>query len=177
MHQNSNIKKAAPQINDRKKTDFTKAPVVSQPMKKVDTVKEQTVITPPKIINNEKSIDPGTFQPRTKSLIKTLEISQDKFTVDFYDNGAVDGDSITVFYNGKIIVSHLGLTEKPASFTLSIDKSLPYNELVMYAENLGTIPPNTALMVVKDGVKQYEVNITSDTERSGTIRFHYKKPE
>lgn len=177
LHQNSNIKKAAPQINDRKKTDFTKAPVVSQPMKKVDTVKEQTVITPPKIINNEKSIDPGTFQPRTKSLIKTLEISQDKFTVDFYDNGAVDGDSITVFYNGKIIVSHLGLTEKPASFTLSIDKSLPYNELVMYAENLGTIPPNTALMVVKDGVKQYEVNITSDTERSGTIRFHYKKPE
>jgi hypothetical protein len=66
------------------------------------------------------------------------------------------------------------LSEKAASFTLSIDRNRPYNELIMYAENLGTIPPNTALMVVKDGKKQYNVHITSDTEKNGTIYFHYK---
>lgn len=139
-----------------------------------DSVKEHNVTVPLNKLNDDKIMTHGDYKPRVKSLIKTLDIQEDKIVVDFYDNGAVDGDSITVFFNGKIVVSHLGLTEKPASFTLSIDKSLPYNELVMYAENMGTIPPNTALMVVKDGTKEYEVNITSDTERSGTIRFRYK---
>jgi len=48
------------------------------------------------------------------------------------------------------------------------------NELVMYAENLGTIPPNTALMVVTDGTKRYEVRITSDLKKSGAIHFIHK---
>jgi hypothetical protein len=41
----------------------------------------------------------------------------------------------------------------------------------MYAENLGEIPPNTALMVVNDGEKRYEVRISSDLKNSGTIHF------
>jgi hypothetical protein len=45
----------------------------------------------------------------------------------------------------------------------------------MYADNLGSIPPNTALMVVTDGNKRYEVRITSDLQKSGTIRFIRKK--
>ena len=44
----------------------------------------------------------------------------------------------------------------------------------MYAENLGEIPPNTALMVVTDGENRYEVRISSDLEKSGVIRFVYK---
>ncbi|GAC1380972.1 MAG: hypothetical protein NVSMB45_05070 [Ginsengibacter sp.] len=150
------------------------APMVATKLSHKDSVKEKALTIPNKIYQEEPMMALGDFKPRMKSLIKTLDISQPVITVDFYDNGAVDGDSITVFFNGKIVVSHLGLTEKPASFTLNVDTNLPYNELVMYAENMGTIPPNTALMVVKDGTKQYEVNITSDTERSGTIRFRYK---
>ena len=45
----------------------------------------------------------------------------------------------------------------------------------MYAENLGTIPPNTALMVITDGHHRYEVRITSDLEKSGVIRFMQKE--
>jgi hypothetical protein len=51
------------------------------------------------------------------------------------------------------------------------------NELVMYADNLGTIPPNTALMIVTDGNKRYEVRVTSDLKKSGTIRFVRNKKE
>jgi hypothetical protein len=48
------------------------------------------------------------------------------------------------------------------------------NELTMFAENLGSIPPNTALMIVNDGDKRYEVRITSDTQKNGTIAFVHK---
>jgi hypothetical protein len=48
----------------------------------------------------------------------------------------------------------------------------------MYAENLGEIPPNTALMVVTDGDKRYEVRISSDYKKSGTIHFvHSEKTQ
>ena len=171
-----NPKKTPSPVAPKKTPSSNELPKISLSDKRYqDSVKERSVSPPGKLYKEDlpPSLKSG-FQPRIKSLIKTLDINSETITVDFYDNGAVDGDSITVFYNGNIVVSHLGLTEKAATFTLKIDKTLPYNELVMYADNMGTIPPNTALMVVKDGNKQYEVNITSDTEKSGTIRFHYK---
>ena len=91
-----------------------------------------------------------------------------------YDNGEIDGDSVSVFYNGSLLVSHKRLSDKPIILTLPLNKSIEVNELTMYAENLGTIPPNTALMVVTDGDKRYEVRITSDTEKNGTIAFVHK---
>lgn len=66
------------------------------------------------------------------------------------------------------------LSEKPISLTLDATTDYKINELTMYADNLGSIPPNTALMVVTDGEKRYEVRISSDLKKSGTIRFIHK---
>ena len=66
------------------------------------------------------------------------------------------------------------LSEKPINVNLDATTNHDVNELTMYAENLGTIPPNTALMVVKDGDSRYEVRISSDLKKSGTIRFVHK---
>jgi hypothetical protein len=112
-----------------------------------------------------------TFEPRRSDIIRTIPIFQRTFKVDFYDNGEIDGDSITVFYNGNIIVSHKMLTTNAISLTLSLDESKAENIITMYADNLGTIPPNTALMIVTDGDKRYEVHISSDTEKSGSVVF------
>ena len=63
------------------------------------------------------------------------------------------------------------LTTKAISLTLALDENVRENIVTMYADNLGTIPPNTALMIVTDGDKRYEVRITSDTEKSGSVVF------
>ncbi len=116
------------------------------------------------------------FEKRNSELVKTIEITSDQFSVELYDNGTVDGDSISVFYNGQLLLSHQRLSEKPISLGLDASTDKTINELTMYAENLGSYPPNTALMVVKDGDKRYEVRISSDLKKSGTIRFiHVKK--
>jgi hypothetical protein len=111
------------------------------------------------------------FENRRKDIVKTIAINQPTFRLDFYDNGEIDGDSISVFYNEKLVLSHKKLTDKPVSLTLSLDAGARENIVTMYAENLGTIPPNTALMIVTDGNKRYEVRITSDTEKSGSVIF------
>jgi hypothetical protein len=142
--------------NDNTKKDI---PSLVPEIKKADTIKQRI---------------PG-FEPRRKDIIKTIPIYQPAFKVDFYDNGEIDGDSITVFYNGKIILSHKMLSTKPISLTLSLDENVRENVITMYADNLGSIPPNTALMIVTDGDKRYEVHISSDTEKSGSVIFEYGK--
>lgn len=114
------------------------------------------------------------FEKRSNEIIKTIEINHPTFKVDLYDNGAIDGDSISLFYNGKLLLSHKRLSDKPISLTLETGTEKETSELTMYAENLGEIPPNTALMIVTDGEKRYEVRIASDLKKSGTIRFVLK---
>ena len=152
------IPKPRPEIkNPVVKSDNTnkEVPSIIPEIKKTDTIKQRI----------------AGFEPRRKDIIKTISIYQPTFKVDFYDNGEIDGDSITVFYNGKIVLSHKMLTTKPISLTLSIDENVRENVITMYADNLGSIPPNTALMIVTDGNKRYEVHISSDTEKSGSVVF------
>jgi archaellum component FlaF (FlaF/FlaG flagellin family) len=156
------IRKTNPNFNDLAKQD------------KKDTLVVIDTLLHLKDPDRQKNKEVAVYEKRKNTLEKSIDIENETVTIDLYDNGEVDGDSISVFFNGKLIVSHLMITEKAASFTLTIDKDRAYNELIMYAENLGTIPPNTALMVVKDGKNRYDVHITSDTERNGTIYFHYK---
>jgi hypothetical protein len=48
-------------------------------------------------------------------------------------------------------------------------------DIVMFAESMGTIPPNTAFMVVTTSTKRYEINITSTEQTSGSIRLRIKR--
>ena len=154
------------------KTTPKPKPVVKNPIVKKDNTKKDI----PSMIPEIKKPDTiqqriSGFEPRRKDIIKTIPISQPTFRVDFYDNGEIDGDSITVFYNSKIILSHKMLSTKAISLTLALDENVRENVITMYADNLGSIPPNTAFMIVTDGNKRYEVHISSDTEKSGSVVF------
>jgi hypothetical protein len=123
-----------------------------------------------------KSLVTG-FEKRDNNILQTVNIENAKVSIELYDNGEVDGDSISLFYNGKVLLAHKKLTSKPITIEVDVNND-ETNELVMYADNLGTIPPNTALMIVMDGKKRYEVRVTSDLKKSGTIRFiHTRKSE
>ncbi|MEO8861888.1 MAG: hypothetical protein ABI358_10720 [Ginsengibacter sp.] len=165
----SKPKSTSPKIvhnNPAKPIQQLPAPVI----KKDEVLKDMPLIPELKkpSIQNENL---AGFERRRKDIIKTIPIFQQTFKVDFYDNGEIDGDSITVFYNGRILLSHKMLTTKAISLTLSLDDNVKENVITMYADNLGTIPPNTALMIVTDGDKRYEVRISSDTEKSGSVVF------
>ncbi|MFM2326831.1 MAG: hypothetical protein RIR31_1033 [Bacteroidota bacterium] len=177
--------KPATNLTDKNKTaappvvnNITKPPIIEPPVVKPATpvIAEPKIQSPP-IVKKEPEIKPRpdiNFEKRNNNLLKTIEIENETFKVDLYDNGDIDGDSISLFFNGKLLLSHKRLSDKALSLTLNVEDNRPINELVMYAENLGEIPPNTALMVVTDGGNRYEVRIASDLEKSGVIRFVHK---
>ena len=139
--------------------------------KKDSFIKQELIV---KDLSKKITISPFSFEKRNYTLLKTIEVENESIKVDLYDNGEVDGDSISLFYNNKLLLSHKRLSEKAITLNIPVGQDDGINELVMYAENLGTIPPNTALMVVTDGTKRYEVRITSDLQKSGAIRFVHK---
>ena len=114
------------------------------------------------------------YSNRSKNVIKKIDVTQPNFKVDLYDDGDVDGDIVSVYYNGKIVVNNKKLTEKPLTLNLTTDPTKAENELLIYAENEGSIPPNTALMIVTEGNKRTEVRITSDEKKNGVIIFSKK---
>jgi hypothetical protein len=145
--------------------------------KKKDTVKavepiKQVIKTPVPSISPAKEIP---LEKRNNELVKQIEVEHDSISVTLYDNGEIDGDSVTLIYNDKIITTHQRLSDKPITFTLHVDRGKNRNELVMYAENLGSIPPNTALMVIYDGKKRYELNISSTKNSNGVVAFTLKE--
>jgi hypothetical protein len=172
---------AAPIVKTVPKKTTAPNTVKVAPDKKIST-EPKTVVTndfpiPPPVIKKAPAQDivvNDAYKKRNSELIKTIEIDSSSFTVDLYDNGEIDGDSISLFFNGKLLLSHKRLTDKAIRLTLKIDENQSVNELIMYAENLGTIPPNTALMVINDMENRYEVRISSDLQKSGVIRFIHK---
>src|SRR5262249_44719983 len=102
------------------------------------------------------------FKKRKLIVSKQIEVSSDSVRLSFYDNAEVDGDSISVFLNGNLVVAHQELNERAFNVYLQLDSSREFNEVSMFAENLGKYPPNTALMVLSDGDKRYETFLSSD---------------
>lgn len=119
---------------------------------------------------------PRVISTRQNELVKTIVVNTTDVTVDLYDNGTIDNDTVSVYLDKKLVVSKQRLTEKAITVKLKLDAENDYHELVMVAENLGEIPPNTSLMVVRAGDKQYEVRITSNEQKNAVVIFKYEKP-
>lgn len=117
---------------------------------------------------------PEVLKRRSNELIKTIVTSAKEIKIQLYDNGEIDGDTITVFHNNEIIVSKKRLTDKPITFTIKTDEATKRHEFVMVAENLGSIPPNTALMVLTAGDQRYELFVTSTEKKNAVVVIEYK---
>lgn len=107
--------------------------------------------------------------------IPEINVDTGKIRLDFYDNGEIDDDSISVKINNKTVLSHQKLGAQPITTFVVVDANNAFQEVEMIAENVGTIPPNTALLIVTAGKKRYELFLTSTNHKSAKVRFLYEK--
>lgn len=108
---------------------------------------------------------PPALTQRKAELVKEIRVDTGNIKIDFYDNGQVDGDTISVYVNGMPVVSNKMLTARPITMSIKIDLKKTEQEVIMVGENLGTIPPNTALMIIHAGEKRYQLYLTSDEKK------------
>jgi len=173
-------------IPRKKEAIFTKA--VTTPQNKPDTnmpvaIEEKLVLHAAKKGANENSkpvsndISNAAFNlhNRNTELQQTVYFKSDSLQLSLFDNGEVDGDTVSVLLNGKILFAKERLSTNAVRKTIFIDEAMDSLQLVMYAENLGTIAPNTGLLVVKDGKDIYEIRFSGDLSKNAAIIFRRKK--
>jgi hypothetical protein len=151
---------------------FTKR---ADPVVKKDPPKEE----PKPIIKTTEPVKPQTveekFVTRKKIFVKEIPVTGDSIVLSFYDNAEIDGDSISLFLNDKLVFQHVRLTGSAYTIKLAVSELNATNELTMVAENLGTIPPNTSYMIVMVGENRYDARLESTEGSSAMVRFVKKQ--
>ncbi len=115
------------------------------------------------------------FIERKKVLTTELPLEGDTIEIHFYDNAEIDGDSISLFMNNQLVFEHVKLSDKPYIVKFAVAALSETNELVMVAENLGSIPPNTSFMIAYVKGIRYTANLESTENSSAMIRFVRRK--
>jgi hypothetical protein len=113
-----------------------------------------------------------TVESAFKSIPEIL-VDTGTIRLDFYDNAQIDGDSITVLVDKRVVLTHQRLGAKPITTYLKIDLNNSFHEVEMVAENLGSIPPNTAVLIITAGEKRYFLYLSSSESKSAMVRFVY----
>ena len=110
---------------------------------------------------------------RTSILLGTYHITTPDILIELFDNGEIDGDRVSVFHNKEVIVSNQTLGIKPITMNIHADTANREHEFVLVAENLGSIPPNSALMRITVGKQIYKLSVNTDMKTNARIVFYY----
>ncbi|HLK29292.1 MAG TPA: hypothetical protein VKT28_11995 [Puia sp.] len=174
----------------------TEAPLVAEvPDKDIASVKVQQTIISGKGKNNTSGYAPSTISGpanpveqkiivaaaadialRKTEIIRSIDFKSDSLTLVLYDNGTVDGDTVSVVLNDEVIIPKQGLSERAYRKVIRIPPELGDSlKLVMYAENLGSIPPNTGLLIVEDGSDRQEIRFEGDLKKSSAVILRRKR--
>ncbi|HEY6503785.1 MAG TPA: hypothetical protein VIZ28_07425 [Chitinophagaceae bacterium] len=106
--------------------------------------------------------------------IPEIKVDTGSIRLDFYDNAVLDGDSITIKVNNKIILAHQRLGAIPLTTYINVGINSAFHEVEMIAENLGSIPPNTAVLIITAGKEQHRLFLSSSEVKSAKVRFVYE---
>ncbi|HMO32300.1 MAG TPA: hypothetical protein PKE63_02610 [Lacibacter sp.] len=117
---------------------------------------------------------PNGLERRDNRLFETIYLTEEDIIVSLYDNAEIDGDIITVLFNDEVVVARQTLSDQPITIRLKAVKGRE-NTLVMYAENQGRVPPNTAIMRVQNGENYYKVFLSADDKNNASVRFRFRQ--
>jgi hypothetical protein len=127
------------------------------------------VVTPP---HKKDSVQLKALFDRQNIVAATIPVhGTDTVRIELYDNGEIDGDSVSLYVNDELLLQHLKLTAQPKVLLVPIDKRLTVNKLTLFAENLGKFPPNTALMEVTVHGKTYDLFLSTDYKKNASVQF------
>ena len=147
-------------------------------------VKEKVVPEKEKVVVKTEPSKPAATKPvqagadisnRIIETIQSVNYTSDSLVLAVYDNGEIDGDTVTVLMNGEVIMPKVGLSTNAVRKTIYTKDITGSIQIVMYAENLGSLPPNTGLLIVYDGPVRYEIRFSGDLKKNSAIVFKKKE--
>jgi hypothetical protein len=127
-------------------------------------------------IRNQPINLPWVLVGRENKLVKKIITNSKMISIDLFDNGTIDNDTIIVFDNKKLLVNKKRLSYKAIHLEFNFTDNIREHEVIIVAHNMGTVPPNTALLLFKDGKNRQEYFITSTNKINAKLLIVYEPP-
>jgi hypothetical protein len=163
-------KKTKTKENTKPTEDIAKTKINKSDNQSAGVETNKKVITPSAVPNTiaikERKSEPAASQ--------NYEIYEDSITLSIYDNGEIDGDTVSVFLNDVRIVEKIGLSATAYKIKIPVERN-KVNKIELFAENLGKIPPNTGLLVIYSGDKRYQIFFSATLEKNAVIYLERKE--
>ena len=124
----------------------------------------------PVVLHPVKPVEPiMQLEGRDVKIDDNIKAMGAEITISVWDSQAEDGDTVSVYLNGQLLKGNIPLKNAKYEFKAKLDPGKNY--LVLYAHNLGKYPPNTAAIIVDDGVKKHQVVVESTLKMSGSVEI------
>ncbi|MDW8287371.1 MAG: hypothetical protein RMJ89_04820, partial [Flammeovirgaceae bacterium] len=132
---------------------------------KEDSLKKEIVSS----ASQEKAL-PLSLKGRNINEQHRFKVYETKIQLWIWDDEKIDGDVVSLYLGEECVLPEQKITarKKKISIELGAEKE---QFLVLYAHNLGKIPPNTAKLLLKIGRKKYEIDLSSTLKESGAVRL------
>ena len=104
--------------------------------------------------------------------IKTIKVATRNLEIKIWDHNKIDGDMVSLKINDKWLLSNYTLKKEPIKLEYTLTGFAA--NLVIYAHNLGAVPPNTATIEIWDGKEMHIVKLESNFETSQAITIQMK---
>lgn len=101
--------------------------------------------------------------------ITEITVHNPELQIQLLDYLKTDNDTVSVYLNRNILARNIRISKRPSVIHFKLNPETEFHEILMYAENLGMIPPNTSELILIDGESRHRIMITSDNEKSATI--------
>ncbi|HUR65798.1 MAG TPA: hypothetical protein VMZ03_05565, partial [Chitinophagaceae bacterium] len=152
-------------------------------VQKATTIASTSIISAPPVTKQASPLKPieeitakvATIAGRKSEFSQVVDFKSDSLQLSLYDNGEIDGDTVSIWMNEEVIMAKQGLKASAIHKTIYLNRGQEDFTLVLFAENLGKYPPNTGLLVVHDGEDVYHLRFSSDFQKSSGIVFRRKK--
>jgi hypothetical protein len=146
----------------------------------VKEVKNKKLITANKIIPVKSAIKTtDEIKSIEKTAIKGFELvsentvittKSDSMYIDIWDQGKEDGDIVSVFVDGNLLVSNLTLTSVKKTYKIAINGKTEHIISIL-AENEGQYSPNTAAILLFDKTEKHSLICKSSIHEMKSIKI------
>ena len=109
------------------------------------------------------------FMETETKKITEIKVFSKNLKIRLIDYMKVDNDTVSVYLNRNLLAKNIWISKRAAVISFSLDPTYATNEILLFAENLGQIPPNTSELLIIDGKFTHRVMIVCDKQKTAAV--------
>jgi hypothetical protein len=120
--------------------------------------------------------DDGIKVKPNDKVVGSIVATSRQLTLALWDDAVEDGDSVSININDNWLARGFPVKKQPQFITITL-KPGP-NAITFYADNLGSIPPNTSVLEIIDGKRRRAFMLETTLEQNNLVKIFYEvQPE